>query len=146
MSSVFSCRVYYSDTDCEGIAYHGRYLDWAEHAPFEKRRQILGQRHIVGDRPDEHRGEGGGEDVDNIRNAVAHTDASLSGFSAPSNVAVSMAVYGLSIYAYEYVVLSMKSSNGDFVVGSVSLRHSSPYGEIHSKMKKYSEYLCIIHK
>lgn len=50
------------------------------------------------------------------------------------------------IYAYEYVVLSMKSSNGDFVVGSVSLRHSSPYGEIHSKMKKYSEYLCIIHK
>lgn len=57
-----------------------------------------------------------------------------------------MAVYGLSIYAYEYVVLSMKSSNGDFVVGSVSLRHSSPYGEIHSKMKKYSEYLCIIHK
>ncbi len=25
-------RVYYSDTDCGGIAYHRAYFDWAEHA------------------------------------------------------------------------------------------------------------------
>jgi len=42
MSSVFSCRVYYSDTDCEGIAYHGRYLDWAEHARTEWMRSLFG--------------------------------------------------------------------------------------------------------
>ena len=28
-------RVYYSDTDAEGIAYHKAYFDWAEHARSE---------------------------------------------------------------------------------------------------------------
>ncbi len=28
-------RVYYSDTDSEGIAYHKAYFDWAEHARSE---------------------------------------------------------------------------------------------------------------
>ncbi|MBZ4673449.1 MAG: 4-hydroxybenzoyl-CoA thioesterase, partial [Spirochaeta sp.] len=26
----FNIRVYYSDTDCGGIVYHARYLDFAE--------------------------------------------------------------------------------------------------------------------
>lgn len=37
---TFSLRVYYSDTDCGGIVYHGRYLDFAEHARTEMLREI----------------------------------------------------------------------------------------------------------
>ncbi|MDY5930939.1 MAG: YbgC/FadM family acyl-CoA thioesterase [Candidatus Ornithospirochaeta sp.] len=37
----YRTRVYYSDTDCGGIAYHARYLDWAEHARTEMLRQIM---------------------------------------------------------------------------------------------------------
>ncbi|AEV28600.1 acyl-CoA thioester hydrolase, YbgC/YbaW family [Sphaerochaeta pleomorpha str. Grapes] len=33
-------RVYYSDTDCGGIVYHGRYLDFAEHARTELLRVV----------------------------------------------------------------------------------------------------------
>lgn len=39
----FPIRVYYSDTDCGGIVYHGRYLDFAEHARTELLRE-LGQK------------------------------------------------------------------------------------------------------
>lgn len=35
----FPVRVYYSDTDCGGIVYHGRYLDFAEHARTELLRE-----------------------------------------------------------------------------------------------------------
>lgn len=34
-------RVYFSDTDAGGIAYHARYLDWAEHARTEMLRNLL---------------------------------------------------------------------------------------------------------
>jgi len=36
----FSIRVYYSDTDCGGIVYHSRYLDFVEHARTELLRDI----------------------------------------------------------------------------------------------------------
>ncbi|NBK23412.1 MAG: YbgC/FadM family acyl-CoA thioesterase [Spirochaetia bacterium] len=36
----FSIRVYYSDTDCGGIVYHARYLDFVEHARTELLRDI----------------------------------------------------------------------------------------------------------
>ncbi len=36
----FTIRVYYSDTDCGGIVYHGRYLDFVEHARTELLRDI----------------------------------------------------------------------------------------------------------
>lgn len=36
----FPVRVYYSDTDAEGIVYHARYLDFAEHARTEMLRQV----------------------------------------------------------------------------------------------------------
>ncbi|MCH3908200.1 MAG: YbgC/FadM family acyl-CoA thioesterase [Sphaerochaeta sp.] len=42
MSFHYESRVYYSDTDCEGIAYHARYLDWAEHARTEWMRSLFG--------------------------------------------------------------------------------------------------------
>ncbi len=35
MAFRFSVRVYFSDTDAGGIVYHGRYLDFAEHARTE---------------------------------------------------------------------------------------------------------------
>ncbi|HPX28493.1 MAG TPA: YbgC/FadM family acyl-CoA thioesterase [Sphaerochaeta sp.] len=41
---IFSVRVYYSDTDCGGIVYHARYLDFAEHARTELFREIA-ERH-----------------------------------------------------------------------------------------------------
>ncbi|HOE89845.1 MAG: Acyl-CoA thioester hydrolase YbgC [Spirochaetes bacterium ADurb.Bin315] len=41
---IFPVRVYYSDTDCGGIVYHARYLDFAEHARTELLREIA-QRH-----------------------------------------------------------------------------------------------------
>jgi acyl-CoA thioester hydrolase len=39
---VFPVRVYYSDTDCSGIVYHARYLDFAEHARTEMFRSVGG--------------------------------------------------------------------------------------------------------
>ena len=36
----FPIRVYYSDTDCGGIVYHARYLDFVEHARTELLRDI----------------------------------------------------------------------------------------------------------
>ena len=36
----YKSRVYFSDTDAEGIAYHARYLDWAEHGRTEMLRAI----------------------------------------------------------------------------------------------------------
>lgn len=41
MEFVFKARVYYSDTDCGGIVYHSRYLDFAEHARTEMLRSVL---------------------------------------------------------------------------------------------------------
>ena len=38
---VYKARVYFSDTDAGGIAYHARYLDWAEHARTEMIRSLL---------------------------------------------------------------------------------------------------------
>ena len=38
---LFNARVYFSDTDAEGIVYHARYLDWAEHARTEMLREML---------------------------------------------------------------------------------------------------------
>ena len=47
--SVFSYtqRVYFSDTDAQGIVYHGRYLDFAEHARTELAR-TLGASGLMG--------------------------------------------------------------------------------------------------
>ena len=36
----YKARVYFSDTDAGGIAYHARYLDWAEHGRTEMLREI----------------------------------------------------------------------------------------------------------
>lgn len=44
----FKARVYYSDTDCGGIVYHARYLDFAEHARTEMLRQIADSVQING--------------------------------------------------------------------------------------------------
>ena len=41
MEFVYKARVYYSDTDCGGIVYHARYLDFAEHARTEMLRTAL---------------------------------------------------------------------------------------------------------
>jgi len=41
---IFPVRVYYSDTDCGGIVYHARYLDFAEHARTELLREAA-ERH-----------------------------------------------------------------------------------------------------
>ena len=38
----FPVRVYFSETDAEGIVYFGRYLDFAEHARTEMLREIFG--------------------------------------------------------------------------------------------------------
>lgn len=35
MAFSFPIRVYFSDTDAGGIVYHGRYIDFAEHARTE---------------------------------------------------------------------------------------------------------------
>ena len=37
----FPQRVYFSDTDAEGIIYHARYLDFAEHGRTEILREVL---------------------------------------------------------------------------------------------------------
>jgi acyl-CoA thioester hydrolase len=39
----FDVRVYFSDTDCEGIVYHGKYLDFAEHARSEMIKEVVDQ-------------------------------------------------------------------------------------------------------
>jgi|SRR5690554_1038992 acyl-CoA thioester hydrolase len=44
MAHQFSLRVYYSDTDAGGIVYHGRYLDFAEHARTELLRDVSADR------------------------------------------------------------------------------------------------------
>ncbi len=44
----FPVRVYYSDTDCGGIVYHGRYLDFAEHARTELLREVARSRNLEG--------------------------------------------------------------------------------------------------
>ena len=38
---IYRARVYFSDTDAEGIVYHARYLDWAEHARTEMIREMI---------------------------------------------------------------------------------------------------------
>lgn len=38
----YPVRVYFSDTDAGGIVYHGRYLDFAEHARTEMLRSVSG--------------------------------------------------------------------------------------------------------
>ncbi|MCK9482514.1 MAG: YbgC/FadM family acyl-CoA thioesterase [Bacteroidia bacterium] len=40
MAHKFDVRVYYSDTDAGQIVYHGRYLDFAEHARTELFRSL----------------------------------------------------------------------------------------------------------
>ena len=45
---IFPVRVYYSDTDCGGIVYHARYLDFAEHARTELLREIDQSHHFDG--------------------------------------------------------------------------------------------------
>jgi acyl-CoA thioester hydrolase len=44
----YTQRVYYSDTDCGGIVYHGRYLDFAEHARTEMLREIAQKHNLEG--------------------------------------------------------------------------------------------------
>lgn len=44
----YSQRVYFSDTDAQGIVYHGAYLDFAEHARSELAR-TLGTSGLDGD-------------------------------------------------------------------------------------------------
>ncbi len=41
MAHKYSQRVYFSDTDCQGIVYHGKYLDFAEHARSEMIRDTV---------------------------------------------------------------------------------------------------------
>ncbi len=45
---TFKIRVYYSDTDCGGIVYHARYLDFAEHARTELLREVSLKRGLSG--------------------------------------------------------------------------------------------------
>jgi acyl-CoA thioester hydrolase len=44
---AFKVRVYFSDTDCEGIVYHGKYLDFAEHARSEMIRETVNQADLI---------------------------------------------------------------------------------------------------
>ena len=46
---VYTQRVYFSDTDAQGIVYHASYLDFAEHARTELARE-LGTSGLDGDR------------------------------------------------------------------------------------------------
>ena len=45
---LFPIRVYYSDTDCGGIVYHSRYLDFAEHARTELFREVSASDKTLG--------------------------------------------------------------------------------------------------
>lgn len=38
---IYKTRVYFSDTDAGGIAYHAAYIDWAEHARTEMLREMV---------------------------------------------------------------------------------------------------------
>ena len=38
---LYKTRVYFSDTDAGGIAYHRSYFDWAEHGRTEMLREIV---------------------------------------------------------------------------------------------------------
>ncbi len=52
MEFTYTQRVYYSDTDCGGIVYHTKYLDFAEHARTEMLRDAfpeLGQGRMKDD-------------------------------------------------------------------------------------------------
>ncbi len=44
---AFKLRVYFSDTDCEGIVYHGKYLDFAEHARSEMIRDKVNHADLI---------------------------------------------------------------------------------------------------
>lgn len=48
MRHSYHQRVYYSDTDCGGIVYHARYLDFAEHARTEMLRDIASRHNLEG--------------------------------------------------------------------------------------------------
>ncbi|MDY0303296.1 MAG: YbgC/FadM family acyl-CoA thioesterase [Sphaerochaeta sp.] len=48
MRHSYHQRVYYSDTDCGGIVYHARYLDFAEHARTEMLREIASRHNLEG--------------------------------------------------------------------------------------------------
>ncbi len=50
----YKTRVYYSDTDCGGIAYHSHYLDWAEHGRTEMLREIYPGRRQTEIMNDDH--------------------------------------------------------------------------------------------
>jgi acyl-CoA thioester hydrolase len=43
----YSQRVYFSDTDCQGIVYHAKYLDFAEHARSEMIRESVNQNEML---------------------------------------------------------------------------------------------------
>ena len=45
----YSQRVYFSDTDCQGIVYHAKYLDFAEHARTEMIREKVDQSKLLED-------------------------------------------------------------------------------------------------
>jgi len=45
---TYKQRVYYSDTDCGGIVYHARYLDFAEHARTELLRELASAANVNG--------------------------------------------------------------------------------------------------
>lgn len=49
MEYVYSQRVYFSDTDCQGIVYHAKYLDFAEHARTEMIRDTINQSKLLED-------------------------------------------------------------------------------------------------
>lgn len=49
INHTFSQRVYFSDTDCQGIVYHAKYLDFAEHARSEMIREAVDQTKLLED-------------------------------------------------------------------------------------------------
>ncbi|MGD1822774.1 MAG: YbgC/FadM family acyl-CoA thioesterase [Pleomorphochaeta sp.] len=50
MEHKYSQRVYFSDTDCQGIVYHAKYLDFAEHARSEMIRFEVDQTKLLEDK------------------------------------------------------------------------------------------------
>ncbi len=50
MDHKYSQRVYFSDTDCQGIVYHAKYLDFAEHARTEMIRKSINQSKLLEDK------------------------------------------------------------------------------------------------
>jgi len=49
INHIYSQRVYFSDTDCQGIVYHAKYLDFAEHARSEMIREVVDQTKLLED-------------------------------------------------------------------------------------------------